>query len=59
MFITVANMFKKTVNGHIFRGKNRLVKQVSRRAMDTLEREYALQERNMMLLLKPFLSVVS
>lgn len=53
------NLLKKTVPGHIFRGKNRLVKPVSNRSVQTLHREYELQEQNMWLLLNPYLSVVS
>lgn len=59
MFITVVNMFKRSVNGHIFRGKYRLVKPVSLKSMKSLIREYELQENNMLLLRNPYLSVVS
>ena len=59
MQLTLINFFKRTVPGHIFRGKKRLVKQVSRRSMDTMIREFELQEKNMLLLRNPYLSVVS
>ncbi|CAO1391505.1 unnamed protein product [Diamesa hyperborea] len=57
MQLTLINFFKRTVPGHIFRGKKRLVKQVSRRSMDTMIREFELQEKNMLLLRNPYLSV--
>ncbi|KAH8275706.1 hypothetical protein KR044_009952 [Drosophila immigrans] len=56
MHLTIVNFFKKTVPGHIFRGKRRLVKPVSKRAMDTLTREYERQEQIMFLLRHPFLT---
>lgn len=59
MHLTLINFFKKTVPGHIFRGKRRLVKPVSRRAMDTLRREYEREEQVMLLLRHPYLTVVS
>ena len=59
MQLTLINFFKRTVPGHIFRGKKRLVKQVSRRSMDTMIREFELQEKNMLLLRNPYLSLVS
>jgi len=59
MRLTLINMFKKTVPGHIFRGKRRLVKPVSQRAMDTLTREYERQEQVMLLLRHPYLTLVS
>ncbi|XP_016939037.1 large ribosomal subunit protein mL63 [Drosophila suzukii] len=57
MRLTLINMFKKTVPGHIFRGKRRLVKPVSQRAMDTLTREYERQEQVMLLLRHPYLTL--
>lgn len=52
-------LFKKSVNGHIFRGKYRLVKPVSPKSMNTLRKEYEIQENNMLLLRHPYLSQVS
>ncbi|EDW62722.1 large ribosomal subunit protein mL63 [Drosophila virilis] len=57
MQLTLINLFKKTVPGHIFRGKRRLVKPVSKRAMDTLTREYERQEHIMFLLRHPYLTL--
>ncbi|KAH8386490.1 hypothetical protein KR093_000792 [Drosophila rubida] len=56
MHLTIVNFFKKTVPGHIFRGKRRLVKPVSKRAMETLTREYERQEQIMLLLRHPYLT---
>lgn len=58
MQLTLALLFKRSVNGHIFRGKDRLVKRVSLRAMDTLRRQYQQEEENMALLSRPFLTLV-
>lgn len=58
MRLTLIQFFKATVPGHIFRGKRRLVKPVSLKAMDTLQREYERQEKIMLLLRHPYLSVV-
>ncbi|XP_062559734.1 large ribosomal subunit protein mL63 [Armigeres subalbatus] len=57
MKLTVINLFKKTVNGHIFRGKNRLVKRVTPGSVEMLRRDYEQTERNMALLLKPYLTL--
>ncbi|XP_064546635.1 large ribosomal subunit protein mL63 [Drosophila montana] len=57
MQLTLINFFKKTVPGHIFRGKRRLVKPVSKRSMDTLTREYERQEHIMFLLRHPYLTL--
>ena len=59
MRLTLINLFKKTVPGHIFRGKRRLVKPVSLKAMETLRNEYDRQEKIMLLLRHPYLTVVS
>lgn len=59
MRLSVVQFFKKSVNGHIFRGKYRLVKRVSLQAMNTLQKEYEIQDRNMMLLRHPYLTAVS
>ncbi|KAI9590346.1 ribosomal protein 63, mitochondrial [Glossina fuscipes] len=57
MHLTLINFFKKTVPGHIFRGKRRLVKPVGRRAMETLRREYEREEQVMLLLRHPYLTL--
>ncbi|XP_055697330.1 uncharacterized protein LOC129798291 [Phlebotomus papatasi] len=57
MRLSFACFFKKTVNGHIFRGKNRLVKPVSKQAMIRLRAEYDLQEQNMLYLRHPYLTI--
>lgn len=59
MQLTLINFFKKTVPGHIFRGKRRLIKPVSKRAIETLRRDYERQEQNMLWLRHPYLTVVS
>lgn len=58
MQLTLINFFKSTVPGHIFRGKRRFVKPVSKRAMETLTREYERQEQIMFLLRHPYLTLV-
>lgn len=59
MRLSAIQFFKKSVNGHIFRGKYRLVKRVSLQAMNTLQKEYEIQDRNMLLLRNPYLTAVS
>lgn len=59
MHLTLVNLFKKTVPGHIFRGKRRLVKEVTYKSMSQLINEYEMQERNMALLKKPYITLVS
>ncbi|KAJ6636243.1 hypothetical protein Bhyg_14831 [Pseudolycoriella hygida] len=56
MKLSLVCLFKKTVSGHIFRGKNRLVKPVSRAAMDKQILEYDRQEKIMRLLRYPYLT---
>ncbi|XP_050082195.1 ribosomal protein 63, mitochondrial [Anopheles aquasalis] len=56
MRLSVINFFKKSVNGHIFRGKHRLVKRVTPRSTASLIREYEQTEANMKLLLYPYLT---
>ncbi|XP_055904190.1 ribosomal protein 63, mitochondrial [Eupeodes corollae] len=56
MRLSIVNFFKNTVPGHIFRGKRRLVKPVSKKAMETLTREYDRQEAIMLLLRNPYLT---
>uniref|UniRef100_A0A336LRH6 CSON012283 protein n=1 Tax=Culicoides sonorensis TaxID=179676 RepID=A0A336LRH6_CULSO len=57
MRLSALMFFKKTVNGYIFRGKNRLVKPVSRRSVKSLHKEYEVNEQNMLLLRHPYLTV--
>ncbi|GAB0091600.1 Ribosomal protein 63, mitochondrial [Sergentomyia squamirostris] len=57
MRLSLVCLFKKTVNGHIFRGKNRLVKPVSRIAMERLKIEFDLMEKNMLYLRHPYLTI--
>lgn len=57
MHLTLVNCFKKSVNGHIFRGKYRLVKRVTPASVQSLQREYEQTERNMALLMKPYLTL--
>lgn len=59
MRLSLICLFKRSVNGHIFRGKDRLVKPVSKNAMETLVKEYERQEKNMLLLRHPYLTPVS
>lgn len=58
MRLTLTLLFKRSVNGHIFRGKDRLVKQVTKQSMTTLIRDYEQQEENMLYLRHPYLSLV-
>ncbi|XP_055678257.1 uncharacterized protein LOC129787004 [Lutzomyia longipalpis] len=57
MRLSLVCLFKRTVNGHIFRGKDRLVKRVSKRAMERLRVEYDLMEQNMLYLRHPYLTI--
>lgn len=59
MRLTLINLFKKTVPGHIFRGKKRLVREVTPRAMNHQIREYEMQEENMLYLRHPYITLVS
>lgn len=59
MRLTLICLFKKTVPGHIFRGKRRLVKEVKFGAMSQLIRDYERTERNMLFLRHPYLTTVS
>jgi len=56
MKLSLVCWFKKSVNGHIFRGKYRLVKRVSKAAMETQIREYERQDAVMRLLRYPYLT---
>lgn len=48
----------KLPNGHIFRGKYRLVKPVSNRSLETLRKDYEREEQNMFYLRHPYLTEV-
>nr|BAN20481.1 conserved hypothetical protein [Riptortus pedestris] len=56
MRLTLPMFLFKLPNGHIFRGKNRLVKPVSKKAVETLKKDLALEERNMFYLRHPYLT---
>ncbi|KAG5685113.1 hypothetical protein PVAND_014310 [Polypedilum vanderplanki] len=56
MQLTLINFFKKTVPGHIFRGKRRLVRQVTPKDIRQKIKEYEQQEYNMNLLMRPYLT---
>jgi len=56
MQLSLVCWFKKTVPGHIFRGKYRLVKPVSKRAIETQVKEYQRQDKVMHLLRYPYLT---
>ncbi|XP_045503118.1 uncharacterized protein LOC123700052 [Colias croceus] len=43
-------------NGHIFRGKDRLVKRVEPKHLRQLQREFEIEEQNMLCLRHPYLS---
>jgi hypothetical protein len=58
MRLTMIQLFKKTVSGHIFKGKYRLVKPVSANAKSILITQYELQEENMLYLRHPYLTKV-
>uniref|UniRef100_A0A6M2DJU1 Putative mitochondrial ribosome protein 63 n=1 Tax=Xenopsylla cheopis TaxID=163159 RepID=A0A6M2DJU1_XENCH len=51
-------LFKtKLPNGNIFRGKYRLVKQVTQRGLEKLRKDYELEEKNMLYLRHPYLTL--
>jgi len=56
MKLSLVCWFKKTVTGHIFKGKYRLVRPVSKKAMDSLVDEYKRQDKIMHLLRYPYLT---
>lgn len=56
--LSLINFFKRTVPGHIFRGKTRLVRKVTYTDMQIQIGLFQLQERNMTLLRKPYLTLV-
>ena len=57
MRLSLINLFKNTVPGHIFRGKRRLVKPVSKKAMETLRLDFERQEKIMLYLRHPYLTL--
>lgn len=59
MQLSLVCWFKRTVPGHIFKGKHRLVKRVSKNAMENLVKEYERQDKVMHLLRYPYLTSVS
>lgn len=58
MHLTLINYFIKTnrIPGHIFRGKKKIVKQVTPEHTQKTKQAFELQERNMQLLLRPYLT---
>lgn len=59
MRLSVVCFFKRTVPGHIFRGKYRLVRQVTKADMAAQVKEYERQDKIMHLLRYPYLTPVS
>lgn len=59
MRLSLVCFFKKSVPGHIFRGKFRLVKPVGRNSVTATLREYERQDKVMHLLRYPYLTTVS
>lgn len=58
MRLSVVLCFKKTVNGYIFGGKHRLVKEVKYKAMEHLRQDMERQDKIMKLLRYPYLTKV-
>ena len=46
-------------NGHLFRGKDRLVKQVEPKHIRRIQHDFAIEEQNMLYLRHPYLSQVT
>lgn len=46
-------------NGHIFRGKDRLVKKVEPKHIRSLQQDFAVEEQNMFYLRHPYLTEVT
>lgn len=46
-------------NGHIFRGKQRLFKEIKARDLQKIRNEFEIEEKNMFLLRHPFMTWVS
>lgn len=59
MRLNLINLFRHTPNGHIFRGKDRLVKRVSKHSMDSLVRQFEMEEQNLLYLRHPYLTQVN
>uniref|UniRef100_U5EU22 Putative ribosomal protein 63 mitochondrial n=1 Tax=Corethrella appendiculata TaxID=1370023 RepID=U5EU22_9DIPT len=57
MRLTQFLAMKKHIKGHLFRGKYRLVKIVTPNAKQMLIEDYQQQEENMVLLMKPYLTL--
>ena len=58
MQLTLINLFKNTVPGHIFRGKRRLVREIKFRHIKKKLDDFQQQERNMSFLANPYLTAV-
>ncbi|XP_070491379.1 large ribosomal subunit protein mL63 [Chironomus tepperi] len=56
MQLTLINLFKNTVPGHIFRGKRRLVREIKFRHIKKKLDDFQQQERNMSFLMNPYLT---
>lgn len=56
MRLTLPLFLFKLPNGHIMRGKNRLVKPVTKTAVEVLRKDLAVEEENMFYLRHPFLT---
>lgn len=59
MRLTVVNFFRQRWPGSMYRGKYRFVPPVKLADINRIKEEYARQERVMVLLRNPYLSVVS
>lgn len=57
MYFTLRLCLFKLPNGHIFRGKDRLVKRVTKKAIETLKKDYEREEANMLYLRHPYLTM--
>lgn len=58
MRLTVACLFRHTINGNIFAGKYRLVKKVTGSAVKRLKEDFAREDQIMKLLRNPYLTKV-
>lgn len=59
MHLTLINLFKNTVPGHIFRGKRRLVREIKFQHIKKKLNDFQQQESNMTFLMNPYLTAVS
>ncbi|KAJ9598304.1 hypothetical protein L9F63_010982 [Diploptera punctata] len=57
MRLTLFLLSRKGPNGHIFRGKNRLVRPVTNADCHKLKREYEVEEKNMFYLRHPYITI--